>query len=290
MPSPNVSFVVNVHARRSSEDRPVTEELPPGLTNRGAVTQSGNQVLRPAGPHTPAVHALLQHIRQAGFAGAPLPVGIDDDGRERLELIEGDVAHPPYPAWAQTDRALESIGRLLRRFHEAARGFDPADHSWSEALADPVGGATVCHNDLELSNIVFRNGVAVAFIDFEFAAPGRRMYDLAHLARLCVPLEHDVDSARMGWSVRNRPGRLRLLADAYGLVGEERRRLPDVIDDALDRIEALARRNHSSGDPADRDAIRRTGGLEKYERRRTWWAVHRGDLARALGSGPFSIQ
>jgi hypothetical protein len=44
-----------------------------------------------------------------------VPLGIDDDGRERLEFIDGDVPVPPYPAWAQTDAALESVAVLLRR-------------------------------------------------------------------------------------------------------------------------------------------------------------------------------
>ena len=50
----------------------------------------------------------------------------------------------------------------------------------------------MCHNDVEPSNVVFRDGIAVALIDFEFGAPGRAAYDLAQLARLCVPIEDDV--------------------------------------------------------------------------------------------------
>src|SRR5262249_49783642 len=39
-------------------------------------------VRRPAGPWTPAVHALLTHLHAAGFHGAPRPLGIDEHGRE----------------------------------------------------------------------------------------------------------------------------------------------------------------------------------------------------------------
>ena len=38
-----------------------------------------------------------------------MPIGIDDDGRERLVYIEGEVAVPPYPWWVQADDALASI-------------------------------------------------------------------------------------------------------------------------------------------------------------------------------------
>jgi aminoglycoside phosphotransferase (APT) family kinase protein len=61
---------------------------------------------------------------------------------------------------------------------------------------------------------------AVALLDFEFAAPGRPVSDLAHL---CVPIYHEFDQARLGWRPADRPARLRLVADAYGLDREDRR-------------------------------------------------------------------
>ena len=54
--------------------------------------------------------------------------------------------------------------------HDAAHGFDPHDHSWDDRLADPAGGTLVCTTTWSFSNVVFRDGVAVALIDFEFAA------------------------------------------------------------------------------------------------------------------------
>jgi hypothetical protein len=44
--------------------------------------------------------------------------------------------------------------------------------------------------------------------------PGRSVYDLAQLARLCVPIDDDFDQARLGWRPADRPARLRLVADA----------------------------------------------------------------------------
>jgi aminoglycoside phosphotransferase (APT) family kinase protein len=221
-------------------------------------------------------------VRHAGFDGAPSPVGIDGDGRERLVFIEGDVPLAPYPDWSQSDTALASIARLLRRLHEAARGFDPQGHTWNDALADPVGGTLVCHNDVDLSNVVFRDGLAAALLDFEFAAPGRPVYDLAQLARLCVPIEDDVDQARLGWSPVDRPARLRLVADAYGLDRDGRAELLTAMDDAIDRIEAAVRRSVDAGDPNTVEMVNRTGGMEKYIRRRRWWMDHHDRFAAAL--------
>ncbi len=258
------------------------EQLVGGISNAGQVVRAGPHVLRPGSPHAGSVHAFLRAVRSAGFAGVPEPVGIDDDGRERLVFVDGDVPVRPLPGWSQSDAALASVATLLRGLHDAARGFDPSGHTWSDALADPAGGTLVCHNDVEPSNVVFRDGVAVALIDFELAAPGRPVYDLAHLARLWVPIEDDVDRARLGWRPADRAARLRLVADAYGLDRDGRAALLPAMEDAIDRLEAAVRRSVGSG---DRNAVAlwdRTGGGERYDRRRRWWDDHRGELARAL--------
>jgi hypothetical protein len=258
------------------------QQLDGGLANAGQVVRTGPHVLRPASPHRGSIHAFLRAVRRAGFEGAPTPVGVDEDGRERLLFVEGEVPVPPYPDWSQSDTALASVARLLRGLHDAARSFDPRGLTWDDALADPAGGALVCHNDVELSNVVFRDGVAFALLDFEFAAPGRPVYDLAQLARLCVPMEDDVDQARLGWRPADRPARLRLVADAYGLDRDGRTELLAAMDDAIDRIEAAARRTLAAGAPAAVAIVERTGGIEKYDRRRRWWTAHHADFAAAL--------
>ena len=253
-----------------------------GITNAGEVVRAGPHVLRPSSPCTASVHAFLRAVRHAGFEGAPFPVGIDGDGRERLVFIDGDVPRAPYPEWSQSDPALASVARLLRRLHDAAHGFDPQGFTWNESLADPAGGTLVCHNDVELSNVVFRDGIAVALLDFEFAAPGRPVYDLAQLARLCVPIEDEVDQARIGWRPADRPARLRLVADAYGLDRDGRTELLSAVDEAIDRIEASVRRSLEAGDPDTIAMVDRTGGIEKYARRRRWWTAHRDRFAIVL--------
>ena len=175
-----------------------------------------------------------------------------------------------------------SLARLLRRLHDAARTFDPRGHTWDDRLADPAGGTLVCHNDVEPSNVVFRGGLAVALIDFEFAAPGRPGYDLAQLARLCVPIDDGVDQARLGWRPAGRPARLRLVADAYGLDADGRAELLTAMDDAIDRIEAAARRGVDAGDPNAIALWERTGGGERHQRRRRWWPDQHEQFAAAL--------
>ena len=258
------------------------EQLDGGIANAGKVVRVGPHVLRPSSPHTGSIHAFLRAVRHAGFQGASSPVGIDVDGRERLEFIEGEVPLAPYPDWSQTDTALASIARLVRGLHDAARGFDPHGLIWNDALADPAGGTLVCHNDVEPSNVVFRDGIAVALLDFEFAAPGRPAYDLAQLARLCVPIDDELDQARLGWRPADRPARLRLVADAYGLDRAGRANLLAAMNDAIDRVEAVVRRRVDARDPNYIAMLNRTGGIEKYDRRRRWWTHHHDEFAAAL--------
>jgi hypothetical protein len=258
------------------------QQLEGGIANAGLVVRAGPHVLRPSTPHTGSIHAFLRAVRQAGFEGASFPVGVDEDGRERLVFVEGDVPVPPYPGWSQSDTALTSVARLLRGLHDAARGFDPHGLTWDDALADPAGGTLVCHNDVEPSNVVFRDGVAVALIDFEFAAPGRPVYDVAQLARLFVPIDDEVDQTRVGWRPADRPARLRLVADAYGLDREGRAELLPAVDDAMARIERAVRRGVDAGDPNVIAMWDRSGGSERYDRRRRWWADHHDRFAAAL--------
>jgi len=68
--------------------------LPGG--GRSVVHRRGDVVIRDAGPWTPAVHALLRHLEDAGFAAAPRLVGsgLDTEGREMLTFIDGEFTQP----------------------------------------------------------------------------------------------------------------------------------------------------------------------------------------------------
>ena len=85
------------------------ERLVGGVANAGQVIRQGEFVLRPSNLHSVTIHKFLLALRSAGFQGASVPVEIQSDGRERLRFVDGDVALPPYPTWAQSEAALESI-------------------------------------------------------------------------------------------------------------------------------------------------------------------------------------
>ncbi|HEX6418089.1 MAG TPA: phosphotransferase [Acidimicrobiales bacterium] len=259
------------------------QQLAGGVANAGAVVRRGRHVLRPATRHARSIHAFLGALRAAGFEGVPSPAGFARDGRERLEFIAGDVPVPPYPEWAQSDGALASTAALLARMHAAATAFDAGGHSWSTELADPLGGPIVCHNDVCLENVVFRDGEAVVLIDFDFAAPGRPVYDLAQFARMCVPVDDDANAERLGWRPADRPARLRLVADVYGLDLPLRRLLLETLDDSIARGGEFVRRRVEAGDPNFTAMWNEMGGATRFDRRRRWWRAHRASFVAALG-------
>jgi Phosphotransferase enzyme family len=255
-----------------------------GVANVGSVVRQGPHVLRPSNPHTRTIHALLRHLRSVGFEAASLPIGVDPDGRERLEFIEGDVAYPPYPAWAQTDMALASAAVLVRRLHDAsARFVPPPDATWSTEMADPEGGPVICHNDVCLENLVYRNQVAVGLLDFDFAAPGRRLYDLAQFARMNVPMDSDDDAVLLGRAPPFDPfRRLRIVADAYGLP-PGRAEFLEVMAEGIRRGGEFLQRRLDEGNEAFIAMVAATGGMAKFDRRRAWFAANRERFAEALG-------
>lgn len=261
------------------------EVLRGGVGNAGAVVRVGEHVLRPTNPHTPAIHALLRHVRDVGFDGVPEVIGIDPDGRERLAFIAGDVPYPPFPEWSQADRLLRSTASLLRRFHDAAAGFRTrAGPAWSDELADPAGGALICHNDLCPENVVSRDGVAVAFLDFDFAAPGRPLYDLGQLAKMCVPLDAPEDAVRFGRRPIDPFRRLRLVADGYGLP-PGRDAFIQVLSESILAATGggFVKRRVERGEPAFIEMWNEMGGGARYERRHEWFEQHRARFLDTVG-------
>lgn len=205
------------------------EELLAG-GNMGPVTRRGDEVQRVSGEWTPAVHRLLAHCRSRGFLGAPEPRGVQDDGREVLSYIRGDVPQDPMPDWVWTDTALASCAQLLREFHEVS-ATAPRNGPWRSPHREPA--EVVCHNDFAPYNLVFDRGRAVGVIDFDYASPGPRIWDLAYLAYRIVPFTGDQSA---GLDDHQRRVRLARLLDAYGTSHSAQ----EVLSTMIVRLEELA--------------------------------------------------
>jgi Ser/Thr protein kinase RdoA (MazF antagonist) len=149
------------------------------------------------------VHAFLRHLADAGFDGAPRVVGMDDEGREVLTFIEGDVlaagstwrpGQPtPWPPWARTDECLAATARLLESFHDAASTFVPPDGAiWRQYHAPVLGhDEIVCNGDIGPHNTVYRNGLPVGFIDWDGVRPNHPLVEFGAAVWKYVPLGND---------------------------------------------------------------------------------------------------
>ena len=89
------------------------------------VVRLGATVRRPVRPFTATVQAYLRHLRERGFDAAPEALGEDDQGREVLSFVPGDVPDDPLPDYTTTDDVLVDLARLVRRLHDAAEGWVP---------------------------------------------------------------------------------------------------------------------------------------------------------------------
>ena len=192
------------------------------------VMRIGDTVHRPLGPWSPTVQAFLAHLRRKGFNGAPLPLGFDAEGREVLEYIPGEtLATPqepdgpvillPYPEAWRSDDALRAAGELIRSLHEAARGFSTKHAHWRLHDKPMRAGEIMCHADHGPWNTVYREGLPVAFIDWDSARPDEPILDLAQAAWHFVPLVDDADAQAMGLQDIEYGPRLRTFLAAYEL-------------------------------------------------------------------------
>ena len=180
------------------------------------VNISGDIVTRPAGAHSSTVHAFLRHLRDQGMDSVPEPLFLAD-GVEVLRYIEGDSGGD---AWQHQhdERGLRSAARLLRRIHDASVGWQPPNGAvFTSPPVDGVGNV-YCHGDPGPWNFVWRDGEAVALIDWDFLHLGPRLGDVAYALYWFAPMRDDV--ACLDWhhftAVPDRRSRIAWFQDSYG--------------------------------------------------------------------------
>lgn len=220
----------------------VGEEEPLAGGGVNQVVRVGETVRRPAGAWTPAVHLLLGHLAAAGFAGAPRAHGLDAEGREVLDFVPGEVGLYPGAPYVWSDESLYAVGRLLRDYHDATAGFDGRGLTWYHPPGEPA--EVICHGDVAPYNCVFRDGLPVAFIDFDTAHPGPRLADVAYAAYRFVPLSATGEPVRTpGEQAR----RLEIFCDAYGLDARGRAALPGMVAERLRALVGHMRARAAAG-------------------------------------------
>jgi aminoglycoside phosphotransferase (APT) family kinase protein len=222
-------------------EKSVERALVGGAQTTGLV-RVGSTTRRPAHHRSAYVDALLRHLADVGFDGAPRPLGYDERGRQVLTFVDGEV--PRAGPYRLSDTQLRSAAALIRDFHDAA--------ATSALRADQE---TVCHGDLGPHNTVFRGEQATALIDFDAdVGPGRRLDDVAHAVWCFADLtEADV-------AVAEQARKAHLMCETYGNVA------------VAAVVEALTARFHRAR--AEHLAMRRHGGVRVFDDLLRWMDLH----------------
>jgi aminoglycoside phosphotransferase (APT) family kinase protein len=241
----------------------LSELLPGGFVT--SVVRVGDTVRRPQARGASYVHAVLRYLEARRWPGAPRLLGVDERNREILTFLDGMVAwREDQQAAVRTESNLVRVAELVREFHDLTAGTELAR-----------GEEVACHNDLSPRNTIYRRQDLrpVAFIDWDLAAPGRRIHDVAHVCWQYVGLGPG------GQDAHRAAGQVRLIADSYGL--EDRAQLVDAILWWQNRcwrgIEAQA----AGGEPA-MVRLRDMGGARQVRDAARWTAAHRALLDAAL--------
>lgn len=260
------------------------EELLRGPGAGGGVIRCGATVHRSAERTSTGMLAVLGHLEEVAFEGAPRYRGRDERGRHVVDYIEGQVALPPLPGWVASDALLESVARLLRRYHDAVEGVDWAarELEWGYPPPRSYQGRVPCHLDVSPANVVCRSGSAVALIDFEETAPARPVWDVARTVRYWVPMLAPQDLSGAWSTVRGRQAeRLALFADAYRLAPDGRSELVDAMMANADASYHRMRTEAAAGHPHyTREWL--TGPAERNRRGRDWMTAARAALTASL--------
>lgn len=193
-------------------DRPFLDELAERLLdgealpggNVGGAVRIGDTVRRPVGPWTPAVHALLSHLRDSGLPAVPRVHGLDARGREVLDYLPGEVIDVDREQLSEA--RLANLGRWLRALHEACADFQHAGPWRFFGVAEPT---LITHNDVAPYNVAFDGDEVAGVFDWDLAGPSGPEFDLGHTAWSAIPLFRAIPAELAA-------RRLELFAGGYG--------------------------------------------------------------------------
>lgn len=198
------------------------------------VEVSAETVVRPAGPQSPTVHSFLRHLREKGLDCVPEPLSLSEE-TEVLGYLEGESGGDGWKH-QHDERGLRSAARLLRRIHDASADWVPPQDAVFAAPPTAAGGDVFVHGDPGPWNFVWRDGEAVALIDWDFLHRAPRRDDVAYALLWFAPMRDDESS--LEWhhfpQMPDRRARIDAFLEAYGMVAD------------FDVADAVIRRRHAT--------------------------------------------
>ena len=245
--------------RRTADGQPITGRV-------SELVRLGDTVRRPATASTESSRQLLVHLERSGFDGAPRVVRSEPDGAIVLTWIDGWVP-TDTEGWMLDQGAVASVGQLLRSYHECVAGFAPGA-GFEEGPQEVAEGAIVCHGDIAPRNTVFRDGRAVAFIDWDGIWVTTPLWDLGHAVWEFGPVCDDDDPRLHQWpQPPDRSARIAALVSGYRLHPSHAHRLADMVVEVIAGCRRSVARKAAAGMPAF-VRMQREGILEALDNQR----------------------
>ena len=122
---------------------------------------------------------------------------------------------------------VTAVGQMVRDLHDATASFkSPPDALWGPWFGRGIGAPerVIGHCDVTPWNIVVRDGMPVALIDWDFCGPIDPIVELAQAAWLNAKLHSDDVAEAEGLpTLAVRAKQIRAIVDAYGLSAKQRR-------------------------------------------------------------------
>jgi len=239
------------------------------------VVRIGDTVRRQSGPWSEAVQALLRHLEAVGFTQAPRALGWDRQGREQVGFLPGAAATRPWPDVLRSLVGVTILGDWLARYHHAVAGFAPPPGAvWRTGPHRPRPGDIIRHGDLGPWNTIWQAGGLSGVIDWDFAAPGPAIADVADLAWQLVPLRPTRPDAPYEAALERRV-RLQALCAAYGAIAPAA-----VVDAALALMAATLRETVTRGQAGAQPwrSFLARGDVPRLLAERQWLAQARCEL------------
>ena len=227
------------------------QEIPlPGGRLTPGIVWVGETVRRQPKGNAPFVHDLLLFLENQSFRFAPRFLGMDEHGREILSYLEGHTW--PGSGSDLSDDLLLQAARIIRSYHDVTAG------SW---LAQ--GHEIVAHHELGPHNTIFHENQLVGFIDWDDAAPGTRLRDLANAVYNFVDVSHWANQ-----TADTQARRIHLMCAAYGWDD------PIALVNGFEADLQQALRNH--------EHAARTGAVKVFEEEVNWMRLRTQELRLML--------
>ncbi len=198
----------------------------------GRVFRDGNRVFKEASPWTPSVHSLMETLRNAGIEYVPKNFGVTSEGLEVLEFVVGEVPIYPLPEWVWDDDLLIDVARKMRKFHDVDLIAEFETKEWRRGKVSP--SEVMCHGDIAPYNTVCESGQVISFIDWDYALPAPRGWDVGYAAYRWISLTHPDNRDGRKQNLDEQKRRLELFALSYGDFS-----ITEIIQWAIRRLEDL---------------------------------------------------